>query len=87
MFKSVHLPYRCAILPPHPDQEKGTVTSCQRLWRYELNGRSRNTYSELEIWVVEAATGEPVGLVVHIRGLWDGEPCVLIYELKDGASW
>ena len=37
--------------------------------------------------IVEAATGEPVGLIVHVRGLWDGEPCVLLYELKDGASW
>ena len=66
------------------------LVSCvrdQRLWRYELNGRSKNTYSELEICVVEAATGEPVGLIVHVRGLWDGEPCVLLYELKDGASW
>lgn len=24
---------------------------------------------------------------MHIRGLWDGEPCVFLYELKDGASW
>lgn len=66
------------------------LVSCVRdesLWRYELNGRSKNTYSELEICVVEAATGEPVGLIVHFRGLWDGEPCVLLYELEDGASW
>ncbi len=66
------------------------LVSCvrdERLWRYELNGRSENTYCELEICVVEAATGEPVGLIVHIRGLWDGEPCVLLYELKEGASW
>ncbi len=66
------------------------LVSCvrdERLWRYELNGRSKNTYSELQVCVVEAATGEPVGLMVHFRGLWDGEPCVLLYELKDGASW
>lgn len=66
------------------------LVSCVRdesLWRYELNGRSKNTYSELAICIVEAAAGEPVGLIVHIRGLWDGEPCVLLYELKDGASW
>ncbi len=66
------------------------LVSCvrgERLWRYELNGRSGNTYSELEICVVEAATGEPVGLIVHIRGLWDGEPCVILYELKEGVSW
>ena len=66
------------------------LVSCvrdERLWRYELNGRSRNTYAELEMGIVEAATGEPVGRIVHFRGLWDGEPCVVLYELKDGASW
>ena len=66
------------------------LVSCvrdERLWRYELNGRSKNTYFELEICIVEAATGEPVGLIVHFRGLWDGEPRVLLYELMDGVSW
>ena len=59
----------------------------ERLWRYELNGRSKNTYAELELGIVESATGKSVGLIVHFRGLWDGEPCVVLYELKDGASW
>ena len=37
----------------------------ERLWRYELDGRSKNTYTELEMCVVQAETGESVGLIVH----------------------
>ncbi len=66
------------------------LVSCvrdERLWRYELNGRSENTYGELEMCVVKAATGESMGLLVHFQGLWDGELRALLYELKGAASW
>ena len=69
---------------------KRYLVSCvrdERLWRYELNGRSENTFGEREMCVVETDTGESMGLLVHVRGLWDGEPHALLYELKSGASW
>ncbi len=66
------------------------LVSCvrdERLWKYELNGKSENTFGEMEIRVVESASGESMGFLVHDLEPWDGDLPVLLYELKGGASW
>ncbi len=66
------------------------LVSCVRdeaLWRYELFGRSENTYGLTETCVVEAATGARVGLLAHARQLWNGDLNALVYELEGDASW
>ena len=66
------------------------LVSCvrdERLWRYELFGRSENTFDERETCVVEAATGAPVGVLAHARQLWNGELKVLLYELESEVLW
>ena len=66
------------------------LVSCVRneeLWRYELSGKSKNTFGEVEICVVGSATDERMGFLVHGRGPWQGDPSVILYELRGGASW
>ena len=66
------------------------LLSCMRdeeLWRYELFGRSEDTYGLTEICVLETATGRPVGLLAHARELWFGDLNVVLYELASGTSW
>jgi GNAT superfamily N-acetyltransferase len=69
---------------------KRYLITCARdetLWRYELNGRTRNSDDWLEIRVVDTAEGEPVGFLIHLPKLWKNRLPIQAYELKSGVSW
>lgn len=69
---------------------KRYLLSCVRdeeLWRYELFGRSEDTYGLTELCIVETASGTPVGLLAHARELWFGDLNVVLYELEGKTSW
>ena len=66
------------------------IVSCVRdepLWRYELSGRSANSYGLIETCVLESTSGAPVGVLAHARELWNGDLNAILYELEDDASW
>ena len=69
------------------------LVSCRRdaeLWRYELSGRSRDSFAGSALSVVELGTGETVGCLVHDRWLkpnWSSSIGASTFELVAGASW
>ena len=69
---------------------KRSLVTCVRdeaLWRYELEGRSEQSVDRRELRVIEAAAGEPVGMLMHKPDLWRGRSVATGYELKPGVSW
>jgi hypothetical protein len=64
--------------------------SCVRdigLWRYEIFAKSEKDVNRLEFRLIEAAGGEPVGMVGYAGGLENGNLWVAFIELKPGISW
>lgn len=56
-------------------------------WRFDLEQRHEQNGMSNEIRVIEARTGEPVGLLIHPRKLWAGGLGVRICEVKHGVPW
>ena len=59
----------------------------ERIWRYELDGRSQKNDDRLELRIVESADGEAVGFLAHPPLLWGQTLATVLYELKPGVSW
>lgn len=69
---------------------KRQVVSCvrdERLWRYELTGKSEKNLNRFEIRVVESAEGQAVGFLIHPYRLWGPTLVLQKFELKAGISW
>lgn len=69
---------------------KRSLVACvrdERVWQYELNGRSEKNDDRAELCIVEAADGEPVGFLAHPPKLWGPHLTATFYEVKAGASW
>lgn len=67
-----------------------SLVACVRddaVWRYELKGRDPASGFKLELRVIETASGEPVGYLIHRPSLSRGELVVTGYELRPGTSW
>lgn len=58
----------------------------ERVWRYDLVGRSPGSSVRLETLVVEER-GQPIGVVAHEPHLDEAQLRVFLYELKPGTSW
>jgi len=56
-------------------------------WRYELFGKSDTNVNRLAWHIIEAADGEPVGLVGHAWRNYDASLSVNYVEVKAGVSW
>jgi hypothetical protein len=66
------------------------LVSCVRdeeLWRYELNGRSRQNVNRSEIKIVETQKSEVIGYLIHPPYRWGAMMPVTGYEIKSGRSW
>jgi hypothetical protein len=60
----------------------------EAFWRYELEGRDPRNGASSEYRLIEPASGgEPAGLLVHARKLWDGDVGVRLYEVRAGVPW
>jgi len=59
----------------------------ETMWRYEVLGKTESNANRVVMCVVESASGEPVGFLVHPARLWGPTQVAWIYELKPGVSW
>jgi hypothetical protein len=67
-----------------------SLVSCirdERLWRYELDGRSEASEDRATFSLIEAADGKRVGFVAHSPRLKRNQVGLWIYELEPGVSW
>jgi hypothetical protein len=56
------------------------------LWRYELEGKRRNSAARREIRILER-DGQPVGYLVHAITLFGPNLAVMGFEVISGVSW
>ena len=66
------------------------LVSCLRdaaMWRYEWNGKSKDSDARYELRLIENASGEPVGFLAHPDFRWGSLMVATCYELKAGISW
>ena len=67
------------------------LVTCVRdaaLWRYEIDGRSRENTARRDVGVIETAAGEGTGFLVYRPLAGAGTTiAVTAYELAPGASW
>jgi hypothetical protein len=69
---------------------RGTVSvpRDERLWRYELEGKSPGSMTRVDFRVIESRDGERAGFLSHIPVLWTGSAAALThYEIRPGLSW
>jgi hypothetical protein len=59
----------------------------EALWRYELTGADPLSVNRMELVLIEAADGEPVGFVGHPNFVWGAMMVAHLYEIKPGVSW
>lgn len=59
----------------------------ETMWRYELWGKLEGNANRVTMCVVESASDEPVGFLMHPARLWGPTQVVWVYELKPGVSW
>jgi hypothetical protein len=73
--------------------ERGTsrcMVACVRdeaLWRYDIEGRSENSAFSTDQRVIETPEGEPVGVLVHSRKVWEQNLRAYMYEVKAGVPF
>lgn len=67
-----------------------SLLSCvrdERLWHYELAGRSEASEDRAAFSLIEALDGNPVGFVAHSARVRHNQVGLWIYELEPGISW
>lgn len=67
-----------------------SLVSCvrdERLWRYELAGRSEANEDRVAFSLIEAADGKRAGFVAHSARVRRNRVGLLAYELEPGLSW
>jgi len=57
------------------------------LWRYELSGKSAQNVNRYELYLIEAASGQPAGFLAVPWFTWGDTMAVKRYELAPGFSW
>ncbi len=57
------------------------------LWRYEIEERTRGGTNTFFVGIIAAASGAPVGYLVHPETLWGDALALWAYELQPGVSW
>ena len=66
------------------------LVQCQRderLWKYELSGKSANNVNRRAFWIIETLAGEPVGYVGTPSFAWGEMMVAQAYEILPGFSW
>ena len=63
-----------------------TVPRDAALWRYELEGKRRDSAARREIRILER-DGRPVGYIVHAISLFGPNLTVMAFEVTAGVSW
>ena len=58
-----------------------------RMWRYEVSGRSPDSVNREEFYIVESNAGEPVGYVGCFADTYQGSVATMFYELAPQRSW
>jgi hypothetical protein len=56
-------------------------------WKYELSGKSELNVDRRAFQIIQTASGEPVGYLMHPPHLWPPSLACTAIELKPGASW
>ena len=59
----------------------------EALWHYELSVADPLNINRMELDLIEAADGEPVGYVGHPNFVWGPMMVALLYEVKPSLSW
>jgi hypothetical protein len=59
----------------------------EAMWRYELKGKTQKNANKIEVRMIEALDGEPIGFLAHWPDLWKKSLNIRMYELKVGVSW
>jgi len=68
---------------------KRNLVNCVRdeaLWNYELQGKSPKNLNRMELRLIEASSGEPVGYLAHPPVIWGNGLPAIGYEVKAGVS-
>jgi hypothetical protein len=89
--------FRQATTADIPVLSRAYQLGCQRslvacvwdeaLWRYELEGKSKNNVNRGEIRIIETADGRPCGFIVHPMFSWHDMMPIQFYELLPEFSW
>ena len=58
-----------------------------KLWAYELQGRTGQNFNQRAMLVIETAEGLPAGYLMHTPVLFGANLSVPQYEIADGVSW
>lgn len=56
-------------------------------WLYELKGKREENINRVEIRIITANEGEPIGCLNHSPILWGPTLPIFFYELEKGISW
>ncbi len=59
----------------------------EELWAYELNGKSKENVTRLELRMIETSDGKALGFLAHPPCLFGPTLPLLMYELKADISW
>lgn len=59
----------------------------ERLWEYELQGKSEENINRMEWRIIETLDGNPIGYLAHPFFCWGSMMPVSAYELLPGYSW
>jgi hypothetical protein len=59
----------------------------EKIWRYEIEGKSSQNVDRREMCLIETPDGEPVGYLAHPGMLWGSMMAAVAYEVKPGVSW
>lgn len=74
----------------YQQSNKRYLLNCQwdeAMWRYELEGKSKNNINRSELRLIETLKGDPVGYFAHPIINWGPTFVVNAFELKDSISW
>jgi hypothetical protein len=66
------------------------LVSCvrnEKLWQYELNGKSPQNVNCVEIRIIESQADGAVGYILHPPYRWGAMMAATSYEVKPGISW
>lgn len=59
----------------------------QRLFQYEISGKSQGNVNRAELRVIETDTHQAVGFLAHPPRRWGATMGLFVFELKTGVSW
>jgi len=87
LAKRDDLPFIAQVYSRAEQRYRVTCIRDKALWRYELDGRSKENINRRVLNVIETKGGEAVGFLAHPSILWHSVIVATAYELLPGISW